>query len=133
VTIRARNRAALAAIVITAATAAFFLLPMRAWNGADPVREVRLVARDMTFYLEGSEEPNPTLVFRAGEQVRVRLRNADAGFEHDFSVPEWQTKTTLLQDRGEDEILIRVPAQKGSVAYTCTPHAQMMRGTIRIE
>jgi hypothetical protein len=133
VTIRARNRAVLAAIVITAATAAFFLLPMRAWNGADPVRDVRLVARDMTFYLEGSDAPNPVLVFRAGERVRVRLRNDDSGMDHDFSVAAWQVKTELLSGVGEDTIVITVPDRKGTETYSCTPHAEMMRGTIRIE
>lgn len=100
---------------------------------ADPVREVRIVTRDMTFYVEGSDEPNPTLTFRAGEQVRILLKNEDDGMDHDFSVPAWQTKTKLLTGRGDATLLIKVPTTKGTESYTCTPHAEIMRGIIRIE
>ena len=31
-------------------------------------REIRLVARDMTFYVEGRPEPNPTLRLRPGNR-----------------------------------------------------------------
>ena len=106
---------------------------MLASSDADKVREVRLVTREMTFYLEGFDEPNPTLTFRAGEQVRIILKNEDSGMDHDFSVPAWQTKTRLLMGRGEDALLLTVPVKKGTESYTCTPHAEIMRGTIRIE
>ena len=132
-TVRSRNRAILAGVILTAAAVVVSLLPMIASSDPDKVRDVRLVTRDMTFYLEGSAEPNPTLQFRAGEKVRIILRNEDAGMDHDFSVPAWQTKTKLLMGRGEDELVITVPATKGTQAYTCTPHAELMRGTIRIE
>jgi hypothetical protein len=133
VTVKARNRAIIVAVLLTAAALVVSLLPMLASSDRGKIREVRLITRDMTFYVEGSDEPNPTLVFRAGEQVRILLKNEDAGMEHDFSVPGWQTKTRLLSGRGEDSLLITVPAVKGTEAYTCTPHAEMMRGTIRIE
>lgn len=94
---------------------------------------MRLVVRDMTFYLEGSNEPNPTLQFRAGEKVRILLKNEDAGIDHDFSVVAWQKKTKLLQGRGEDSMTLKVPNRPGTETYSCTPHADMMRGTIRIE
>ena len=132
-TIKARNRAILAGAAITVAVVVVFLLPMLASGRFDKVREVRLVARDMTFYLEGSTEPNPTLTFRAGEDVRIILTNEDAGMDHDFSVSAWQTKTRVLEGRGSDAIVIKVPATKGMQTYICTPHSQKMRGTIRIE
>ena len=100
-TIKARNRAIFAGVIITAAAVVVSLLPMIASSGGDKVREVRLVARDMTFYLEGSPEANPTLTFRAGEQVRVVFINEDAGIDHDFAVPGWQTKTKILEGRGK--------------------------------
>lgn len=130
---KAKNKAILVAVVLTAAVVVVSLLPMLASTPADPIRDVRIVTRDMTFYVEGSDEPNPTLTFRAGEQVRILLKNEDDGMDHDFSVPAWQTKTKLLTGRGEDALVIRVPSRTGSESYTCTPHAEIMRGTIRIE
>jgi plastocyanin len=133
VTTKAKNRAIVVGVVLTAAAVVVGLLPMIASAPADPVREVRIVTRDMTFYVEGSDEPNPTLTFRAGEQVRILLKNEDDGMDHDFSVPGWQTKTKLLTGRGDATLLIKVPTTKGTESYTCTPHAEIMRGIIRIE
>lgn len=133
VTVKARNRAILGGIILTAAVVVVSLLPMLASSDLDKVREVRIVVRDMTFYLDGARDPNPTLTFRAGEQVRLVLKNEDTGLNHDFSVPSWDTKTKVLEGRGEDAIVFTVPKQKGTDVYTCTPHADMMRGTIRIE
>lgn len=132
-TIRARNRAVLVGVLLTAAAAVVSLFPMLASSGVESVRDVRLVVRDMTFYLDGSNEPNPTLRFRAGEQIRIVLRNEDAGMDHDFAVAAWQKKTKLLQGRGEDALVIRVPTTRGTESYTCTPHPGMMRGTISVE
>jgi plastocyanin len=133
VTVKARKKAILLGVLVTAAVIVVSLLPMLASSDLDMTRDVRLVVRDMTFYLEGSDEPNPTLTLRAGEQVRIVLKNEDAGMDHDFAVAAWQAKTKVLEGRGEDSIVIRVPASKGTESYTCTPHSQMMRGTIRIE
>ena len=88
----------------------------------------------MTFYVEGQSEPNPTIVLRPGEQVRLRLRNDDAGMRHDFAIKAWAVATGVLEDRGqEDTIVFRVPETKGTTAYTCTPHSKMMSGTLRVE
>ena len=133
VTIKSRNKAIFWGVVLTAAAVVVSFLPMLAWSDLDKVREVRLVARDMTFYVEGSLEPNPTLAFRAGEKVRLILKNEDAGIDHNFSIPTWDATTKLLEGRGEDAIEFKVPKRKGSEKYTCTPHSEMMRGTIRIE
>ena len=48
------------------------------------VREIHLVARDMTYYLDGQNDPNPTLHISRGEHVRIRLSNRDPGMSHDF-------------------------------------------------
>ena len=72
--------AAIAGLVLLAA-----LLP--AWS-SPPTHEIILVARGMTFYLDGEPgTPNPTLEVKAGERVRVVLRNQDRGMTHDFAVP----------------------------------------------
>lgn len=123
----------MAGIAITIAAVAVSLLPMLASSGTGNVREVRLVVRDMTYYLDGSTEPNPTLQFRAGEQVRLVLKNDDPGMDHDFVIPAWDTRTKLLEGRGEDMVLVKVPDTRGTETYQCTPHSGMMRGSIRVE
>ena len=98
-------------------------------RGSAP-REIRIVARDMTFYLEGGTEPNPVVRVRRGEHVRIVFVNQDAGMKHDFTVPAWGLETRALSGRGETSINFRAPARAAAGAYACTPHATMMRGTI---
>ena len=132
-TVRAKNRAIVAGIAIGVVALVVSLLPMLASSDLDKVREVRLTVREMTYYLEGTTDPNPTLVFRSGEKVRLVLKNEDPGLNHDFTVPGWDVKTKLLEGRGEDTVTIKVPKKRGEQAYLCTPHAKMMRGTVRVE
>ena len=107
---------------------------MRAASGSADVRDLKIVVRDMTFYLDGQPEPNPTIVLKAGEQVRVHLRNEDAGMRHDFTIKAWDVATRVLEDRGEaDTISFRAPAARGETTYLCTPHSKMMSGTLRVE
>jgi plastocyanin len=118
---------AIAAMVAT-------LLPMRASSTAGEPRVVNLVVRDMAFYVDGNPEPNPTIVVKSGEQIKLRLRNDEPGMRHDFTVKAWEVATRLLEDRGEeDTISFRVPDARGSTTYICTPHAKMMSGTLRVE
>ncbi|HSL20424.1 MAG TPA: hypothetical protein VK886_02745 [Vicinamibacterales bacterium] len=126
-----------AAIVLTAcvllAAAAVALRGGPIESGAGAMREVVLVAREMTFYLAGEEtDPNPTLRFRPGERVRLVLRNEEAGVKHNFSVPAWKIETRELNGRGAAEIDFVVPPARGSQRYECAPHALMMRGTIEV-
>src|SRR6185295_14332501 len=60
-------------------------------------REIRIVVRDMTFYLEGGTDPNPTLHLRAGETVRLVLKNEDEGMTHDFAIPDWGAGTKRIE------------------------------------
>ncbi len=131
---RAKNRALIGGILIGIAALAATLLPMLASNGRDGTRELRIVTRDMSFYVDGQPEPNPTLTFKAGERVKLVLRNEDPGMKHDFAVKAWAVGTKLLEDRGdEDSITFKVPDARGTATYHCTPHAKMMSGTLRIE
>jgi plastocyanin len=132
--VQSRTRVIVAFVVIGIAAVAATRLPMRASSTSSDPRELNLVVRDMTFYVEGQQEPNPTIVLRAGEQVRLRVRNEDAGMRHDFVVRAWTVGTRMLEDRGqEDTIVFRVPDTKGTAAYTCTPHPKMMSGMLRVE
>lgn len=106
-------------------------------SGAGPadvdVREIRMVVRGMTFYLDGGDAPNPDLRVKAGERVRLLLRNHDTGMTHDFVVDAWQVETKLLQGGEEAAVTFQAPAEPGTEMYFCSPHAQMMRGTIIVE
>jgi hypothetical protein len=97
------------------------------------VREIHLVARDMAYYLDGQGEPNPTLVVGRGERVRIRLTNVDIGMSHDFAVGAWKKATGIINGIGEAAIELRAPRAAGAETYACTPHGEMMRGTMRVE
>lgn len=109
------------------------ILPRVASSSSGGVREIHLVARDMAFYLDGQGDPNPTLVVRRGEQVRILLQNLDAGMSHDFGVRAWKKGTGVINGLGEAAIELRAPLAAAAETYACTPHGEMMRGTIRVE
>ena len=124
-------------VTFAAIAAALLLLPrvgaFREPAAAKP-REIRIVAKDMTFYVDGEKTPNPTLRLKAGERVRVVLRNEDPGMTHDFAIKSLDVATKTLTAKGaEDSVDFRVPKRRGMLPYQCTPHAQMMNGTITIE
>lgn len=120
-------------VVLLAAVCLTALLPIIGSSRESDVREVRLVARDMTYYVDGQMEPNPTLKFRAGERVKVVLRNEDEGMEHDFTVRAWQVGVPIIDGKGSDAVTFTVPHLRGSHSYSCTPHSSSMRGVIEIE
>lgn len=121
-----------AAMLLGVATVAA-ILPRPESAGAGAVREIRLVVRDMTYYVDGAGDPNPTLLVRRGERVRILLRNDDPGMTHDFAVRAWKAETGLIQGRGDATVEFRAPNRTGNETYACTPHGEMMRGTIRVE
>ena len=121
------------AVVVAVATAGAVMLP-RIVSSREAVREVTLVVRNMTYYVDGESTPNPQLRFAAGEQVRVTLRNEDRGMSHDFSIKSWGVATKVLDGKGQDTISFRVPrGSNAATAYTCTPHTAMMNGAIVVE
>jgi plastocyanin len=105
------------------------------WRAAEThdVREIRLVARGMTFYLDGAGEANPTLRLHAGETVRLVLRNEDRGMKHDFTVPEWDAATPLVAAMRDGSVVVTAPARGTRAGYYCTPHQETMKGTIVVE
>jgi plastocyanin len=117
--------AAIAAIMIVAA-----LLPV--WSKT-PAREITLVARGMAFYLEGDlTQPNPVITVKAGEPVRVVLRNEERGMTHAFAVPAFGAATGLLHWNERGEVLFDVPEKAGTYEYVCGPHMLMMKGTLKV-
>jgi plastocyanin len=110
--------------------------PVRVESGStraasrDNVREIHLVARDMTFYIAGQNAPNPPLEARPGERIRIVLSNTDVGMSHDFAIRSWRVNTKLLKGKGDASIEFTVPSTRGTHEYSCTPHAEMMGGAI---
>jgi plastocyanin len=119
-------------VVVVAGLLAAALLPMLGAS-REVEREVRLVAIDRTYYVEGQPTPNPTLKVRAGERIRLVLRNEDEGMRHDLRIPEWNVVVPPIEGKGERALTFRVPDARGNASYACTPHPSSMRGSIEIE
>jgi plastocyanin len=104
----------------------------RALTGEN-AREITLVARDMAFYVDGeSGTPNPMIEARAGEKLRIVLRNRDRGMTHDFAVPAVKAATDALDWNEEDAVTFEVPSDAGTYEYVCQPHLIMMKGTLKV-
>jgi len=87
----------------------------------------------MAFHLEGDPlNVNPTLEVRAGERVRVVVRNEDRGLMHDFAVPALEVGLSPLRWNESDDVIFDAPDEPGTYEYICRPHQLMMRGTIRV-
>ena len=98
-----------------------------------PTREITLVARGMTFYIEGdASTPNPTIEVRAGERVRIVLRNEDRGMTHDFAVPAVAAAMDAIRWNESADVIFDVPETPGTYQYECRPHRLMMRGLLRV-
>ena len=99
-----------------------------------PSREITLVAKGMAFRLadDPQQAPNPTLEVRAGEHVRIVLRNQDPGFTHDFAIPALDAGLEAINWNQTGDVVLSVPDVPGTYEYVCRPHALMMRGTIRV-
>ena len=124
-TVSMKAVAAIAGLMLLAA-----LLPVRS---STPTREVTLVAKGMAFYLEGDPStPNPTLEVKAGERLRIVLRNQDRGMTHDFAVPAVAAAMNAIGWNESGEVTLDVPDTPGTYEYVCRPHRLMMRGIIRV-
>ena len=95
-------------------------------------REVTLVVKDMAFYIEGDTTANPVIEARAGETLRVVVKNQDRGMTHDFAVPSIDAATDEMKWNERDEITFEVPSQPGAYDYVCRPHLLMMKGTLNV-
>ena len=124
-TVSGKTVAGVALLMIVAA-----LLPVMT---SAPVPDITLVTRDMTFYLEGDmSTPNPTIEVKAGERVRIVMRNEERGFIHDFAVPALHSAIDGLQWKEQGEVTFEVPDVPGSYEYVCRPHMLMMKGHITV-
>ena len=89
-----------------------------------PVREVSLEARRAAF-----NGDNPTIEAKAGETLRLVVRNTDPGVRHEIAVPSLGTGTREV-DSGE-KVVLDVPLDRpGTYEYVCPLHGAKMKGTI---
>lgn len=107
------------------------VLPLLAERAPAP-RQIVLVAKDMTFVVEGQAEANPILRVTAGERVRIMLRNETRGVVHDFAIPSWDVAINPVSDGQRGTVTFAAPKFPGRYEYQCRPHAQMMRGVIEV-
>lgn len=114
-------------VAVVAATGAIMLSA----RGPAP-REIRLIGKNTTFYVEGGGDPNPVLVVKPGESIRIIFRNTDAGMRHDFTIPDWGVESKAVAGIGETAVTFKAP-DRGRAEYNCTPHATVMKGTIAVE
>jgi len=132
---RPRPQALIVPLVLLVALLAL-VLAVRAAARTDPAdgaRTVVLVARAMTFYVEGLPDPNPRLVVARGETVRFVLRNDDPGMGHDLSLPSLGSRSRLLRDAGTTaELVVTMPESPGEHPYLCSLHAQVMFGVLQV-
>jgi heme/copper-type cytochrome/quinol oxidase subunit 2 len=125
------TRAVLIAVAFVAACLTA-LIPVVANPRTGP-REIVLVARDMAFYLEGSTAPNPTIVVKASEEVRVIVKNQNPGITHAFAVGSLRASIDRIEPGSTQGIQFRAPKKPGRYEYVCPPHALMMKGLLLVE
>jgi hypothetical protein len=96
-----------------------------------PPREIRLIAKDMSFYLESDPTtPNPTIRVHPGERIKVVLRNVDRGITHDFALPAARAGLDRIDWNETGAVTFAAPLTPGTYEYVCRPHQSMMRGSI---
>ena len=106
------------------------LLPVMTFS---PSREIRLIAKDMAFYLENnSTVPNPIIELKAGETIHLVFRNQERGILHDFVIPAAHVATDALHWNEEATLTFDAPDTPGTYEYVCRPHLLMMKGTLRV-
>jgi plastocyanin len=100
----------------------------------EEMREIRLVARDMAFFVEGdTATANPTLRVKVGERVRVVVRNETPGMEHDLAVASLGVAMAPLAAGAVGAFDLQAPDAPGTHEYVCRPHSVMMRGRLVVE
>ena len=87
----------------------------------------------MTFVLEGApEQPNPIIPLRAGERVRLQLRNDAPGLLHDVVIPELNVEVEQIRAGESRDVTFTVPDAVGRHEYRCRPHSEMMKGFVEV-
>jgi plastocyanin len=119
---------------IAAMAAVMLLVALLPALSSTPRREVTLVVRGMAFYLESDlETPNPIIEVKAGERVRIVVKNQERGVTHDFAFPAARTVMKELTWNQTGQVRFTAPTRPGTYEYFCQPHRLMMKGIIQVE
>jgi plastocyanin len=87
----------------------------------------------MSFVLEGAPDvANPSLSLRAGERVRLVLKNEAPGLLHDIVIPDLGVEIEQMRAGETREQIFTVPAKPGRYEYRCRPHAELMHGVVDV-
>ena len=114
-----------AVVVVVVAMAILMISGFRTSTEADePIREIVLEAKGTAF-----GDDNPTLIFKAGERVRVIVRNTDPGVEHSIAIPELGIERVDIAP-GEEHVFEVRAGRPGVVDYVCPQHMPLMQGKI---
>jgi plastocyanin len=118
---------------VAAMTGVLLLVALLPALSSTSTRQVTLVAKGMAFYLEDDlTTPNPTIDVKAGERVRIVLKNQDRGLTHDLAVPVAGALMKDLTWNQTGQVAFRAPKKPGTYEYFCQPHRLMMKGIIRV-
>jgi len=118
--------------VICMTLSLFVLAFTMGFRNPERVREMTLVAKEMAFYLEGSNLPNPPLMFHIGEEVRIRFINQDFGMLHDVAFNELGVATGKVR-YGEEAVVEFRPKLLKESEYLCTFHPAAMKGKLLVQ
>ena len=119
--------AALVAAILVLVTVTLLAAPAGRDDAAPrAVRELVLTARGVAF-----ADDNPTLAFRAGETVRIVVRNDDDGVTHSFALPGLDSRVEVLAP-GESVTYEITPEVPGTFEYTCPLHLPLMKGRVEV-
>jgi plastocyanin len=87
----------------------------------------------MTFVLADEPEvANPIIQMRAGERVRLVLKNEAPGLLHDFHIPAWGVQVTQIRAGETADVTFTVPREPGRFGYLCQPHSELMKGIVEV-
>ncbi len=119
---------------IAAMGAVMLLVALLPALSSTPTRQVTLVVKGMAFYLENDlETPNPTIEVKAGERVRIVVKNQERGVTHDFAFPAARAVMNELTWNQTGQVAFTAPTNPGTYEYFCQPHRLMMKGIIQVE
>lgn len=120
-------------MTIAAAVALVAAAVVTSAGAREEVREIHLVARGMTFYLDADPETaNPTITLHQGERVRFVLRNETPGINHDLAITELAAAMSPVPAGATGVVDLEVPDRPGRHEYVCRPHSVMMKGVVEV-
>jgi plastocyanin len=129
-----RVQASIAGLAVVGAAALFLSFTRGTRASETPDRVIVLTASRYAFHMgDGGDAANPPLRLRAGERVRVVVRNAEEGdVEHNFKIPGLGVHCTKGLAPGEQEAIEFTVPKDGIYTYTCCSHPGM-GGRVEIE